>query len=207
MTKPHRPLSIRGTSMSAPLSPAGWKMLFDPMNSKATEPITATVNAFGQTLRGEFGEDALRASYELHSYHLARDHTKAYHVAGSQVPIRFRLYLPMDKHNRVQVGWSWAGLVERKPMLVQPWELLGGWNLDWQWLAGESYDVSASFQLKDDDGVREIGKLTIECRAIVERIEQLDPMSHLCGVAGGNGVVAVDMVSVGDVVRRFVEYR
>lgn len=175
--------------------------------TKTTEPITATVNAFGQTLRGEFGEDALRVQYQRQSYQFIGDPLNLGWVAGRQVPIRFRVYLPIDKHNRVQVGWSWAGLVERKPMLVRPWELLGGWNLDWQWLAGESYDVSASFQLKDDDGVREIVKLTIECRAIAERIEQLDPMSHLCGVVGGNGVVAVDMASVGDVVRRFVEYR
>lgn len=165
--------------------------------TKTTEPLTAAVNAFGQTLRGEFGEDTLRVQYQRHSYQFTGDPTDICQVSARQLPIRFRVYLPIDKHNRVQVGWSWAGLVERTPMFVRWW-----WVLD-----DKVHDVSASFQLKDDDGVREIGKLTIECRAIVERVLQLDPMSHLCGVAGGNGVVAVDMTSVGDVVRRFVEYR
>jgi hypothetical protein len=174
--------------------------------TQTTEPITATVNAFGQTLRGEFGEDALRVRYQRQSYQFTGDPLNLDWVVARQLPIRFRVYLPIDKHNRVQVGWSWPRLTERTPTIVRLWDLIGGWERDWQFMAN-AYNVSASFQLKDDDGVREIGKLTIECRAIVERIEQLDPMSHLCGVVGGNGVVAVGMVSVGDAVRRFVEYR
>lgn len=175
---------------------------------KTTEPLTATVHAFGQSLIGEFGEDALRVGYTLHTLQFSGDHTKVCRVAGLQQPIRFRVYMPMNRRNRVQVGWSWAGLVERKPMMVDPRELLGRWNRGWEFVSADAHDVSADFQFSGDScGVGKADTLTIECRAIVERIEHISPASHRYGTMGGKVQVAVDMASIGDVVRRFTEYR